>query len=265
MRRRQLDRTGRGWLAAAEAGCALALLLFARGAMAQTAPAAEKTPAAPPTISYAGGLLRISASNSTLGDVLTKVAGLTGVKIEIPPAANSQRMTVVELGPGPARQIVADLLSDSGFDYLLQSSDVEPEKLQSVLIMTREKKGGKPNEADAAGRSGRTTFARAVAAQAKPEEAPALETPVPAQPEPVAADASNPQPAPTPPDQPAMSTPTLPEQPGLVKPINPPPPVNLTPQSISQQLQQMYQQRAQMQQQSRTTGQPVAPPNPGNQ
>src|SRR6516162_1743156 len=106
--------------------CALALLLLARVAVAQnpsmapppsaapTAPAAsETTPAGPLKISCTDGQLRIDALDSTLGDVLTKVAALTGVKIETPAGASSERLPVVKLGPGPARQILASLLSGS--------------------------------------------------------------------------------------------------------------------------------------------------------
>ena len=109
----------------------------------------------PPTISYVGGQLRIDALGSTLADVLTKVAALTGVKIDVPAGADSERMPVVELGPGPARQILASLLSDSNFDYLIQASDADPEKIQSVLLMPREKKGERDQWTDAAARASR--------------------------------------------------------------------------------------------------------------
>src|SRR6516162_4796871 len=113
-------------------GCVLAVLLFARVAVAQdtqapvapavatearvaapqasapttsVAPASQPAPAGSLNISYVDGQLRIDALDSTLRDVLTKVAALTGVKIEIPAGASSERLPVVKLGPGPARQI----------------------------------------------------------------------------------------------------------------------------------------------------------------
>ena len=253
-----------------KAGCSLALLLFASVAGAQTTtpeapPAAAESPArpaVPPKITYVGGQLRIDALGSTLAEVLTQVATLTGAKIDVPAGAASERMPVVELGPGPARQILAELLSDSNFDYLIQASDADPEKLQAVLLMPREKK------TDAPARASRGPYVAAAA----PPEARVPDSPAPAPPEIPAPDASSltqPEPA-----QPEQATPPIPAPPDLsgqpllqpdtsnpAKPGALTPPATLTPQSISQQLQQMYQQRAQMTQQDHYTGtQPVLLP-----
>ena len=228
---------------------------------ASAVPTAEKTPSAPPKISYVGGQLKIDAFGSTLADVLTQVATLTGVKIDIPAGASSERMPVVELGPGPARQILAALLSDSNFDYLIQASDADPERIQSVLLMPREKKGSGINGADVVARASRGPDVAAAA----PPEAPVADSPVP----PAAAEAnSNPAPAAAPP------TPVQPDQTGqfpLLQPdtTNPAKPGALTPpatlnqDSINQQLQQMYQQRLQMTQQDHYTGTQPLPAIPG--
>ena len=199
-------------------------------------PASENTPAAPPKISYVGGQLRIDALDSTLADVLTKVAALTGVRIDVPAGADSERMPVVELGPGPARQVLASLLSDSNFDYLIQASDADPEKIQSVVLMPREKKGAGPMGRMLAARPSRGPSARAVAPPAKPEEAPAPDSPVPSQPENAAAEAIslNPQPASTQPEQPTPPPSAQPDLSGqfpLLQPdtSNPAKPGALTP------------------------------------
>ena len=250
-----------------KAGCSLALLLFASVAGAQTTtpeapPAAAESPARPAVpakITYVGGQLRIDALGSTLAEVLTQVATLTGAKIDVPAGAASERMPVVELGPGPARQILAELLSDSNFDYLIQASDVDPEKLQAVLLMPREKK------TDAPARASRGPYVAAAA----PPEAPVPDSPAPAPPEVPAPDASSL--TPPAPAQPVQAIPVQPDlsgqpllQPDSSNPAKPgalTPPATLTPQSINQQLQQMYQQRAQMTQQDHYTGtQPVLLP-----
>jgi hypothetical protein len=269
-----MAKVAAGHRSTTKAGCALALLLFAGFAAAQTttpeAPAAAAEsparPAVPPKITYVGGQLRIDALGSTLAEVLTQVAALTGVNIEIPAGANSERMPVVELGPGPARQILASLLSDSNFDYLIQASDADPEKIQSVLLMPREKKGSGTNGSDAVARASRGPAAPA------PPEVTAPDSPAPAPPEIPAPDASSlTEPAPA---QPVQATPPVPMPPDLsgqpllqpdtsnpAKPGALTPPAALTPQSINQQLQQMYQQRAQMTQQDHYTGtQPVLLP-----
>ena len=52
-----------------------------------------------------GGQLRIDVLGTTLADVLAKVAALTGVTIDLPEAAKDERLPVVQLGPGPAREV----------------------------------------------------------------------------------------------------------------------------------------------------------------
>ena len=129
------------------ASCLAALLLFAGIGSAQTGPAASiptKSAAAAQGISYSDGQLTINVLNTTLSEVLRKVAVLTGVVIDLPAGAGVEKMQIVELGPGPARQILASLLSESNFDYLIQSADNDPEKIQSVLLMPRGKKDSTP-------------------------------------------------------------------------------------------------------------------------
>lgn len=256
-----------------KAGCVLALVLSARVATAQrgtvtegpatgAAPSASPVPG-PPKISYAGGQLKIDALDATLADVLTKVALATGVIIDLPAGASSARMPVVQLGPGSAREVLASLLSDSDFDYLIQASDADPEKIQSVMVMVREKKASGPNGTDAAVRPTRSPYARAMAARSEAEEAPAADNPVPPQPDNPAPEANSP-PAPTQPDQAAPAPLTQPVQPlqldpNATRPGALTPPSDLSPQSISNQLQQMYQQRAQMIQQNGQASQPAQP------
>ncbi len=258
-------------------GWALAFLLCATVALARGAqepapattaesPAPEALPAAPPTISYVGGLLKIDATDATLADILMKVATLTGVKIDIPPAAYSGRMAVVQLGPGPARQVLASLLSDSNVDYLIQASDTDPEKVQSVLVMVREKKGSKGSGTDEVARV-RSPYARRGAPPREPEETqPPEDNP---QPENVAAEPNSP--APTEPDasaappseDPAPAMQSVPaQQPGQLNGVRiapQPVPASLSTDGISQQLQQMYQQRMQMNQQAHQAPPTVAP------
>jgi|SRR5271157_567840 len=255
-----------------KAGGALALLLFAGIAFAQPTTMPEAAPAkaaespslpgSPPKITYVNGQLKIDALGSTLGAVLTQVAALTGVKIDLPAGADSERMPVIELGPGPAREILASLLSDSNFDYLIQASDADAERIQSVLLMPREKKGS----VEVAARNARSPN---VAAAAPPEapapDPPAAETPAPD------ASAANPAAAAiqadpsAPPSNQSGQLPLL-LQPDTTNPAKPgalAPPSNLSQESITQQLQQMYQQRAQMTQQDHYTGTQPLPPIPG--
>jgi hypothetical protein len=232
----------------------------------QTASApAPSVPAVSPTISYVGGQLRISALDSTLAELLTRVAVLTGVNIDIPAGVGGERMAVIELGPGPPRQILAQLLSDSNCDFLIQALDTDPGRIQSVLLMQREKKGSRANAMDAAARPLVIPYARVAAPPVKPDE-PVSENALPAPPENPAAEANpqNPQSAATQPDQPAQSPLSQPEQPTSTRPGALTPPQTLNSQTINSQLQQMYQQRSQMVQQERQAVVPAPPANPGN-
>jgi len=230
----------------------------APGEPARTAPApseSENAPAVPPNVSYVGSQLSIEARDSTLSDILTKVAALTGVKIDVPAGADSKRMPVVRLGPGPTRQILASLLSDWRCDYVIQASDTDPEKIQSVFIMLREKKGSEPNGTDGAARPSRSPYARAAEPPVRPEEAQVPDSSVPRPPEnaapevnsaAIAPEQSTP-PSPVQPDQSVRPSLLQPAQSGFTRPGALTPPQSMDSQSISQQLQQMYQQRMQMQ------------------
>lgn len=233
----------------------------------------EKTPAAPLKMSYVGGQLRIDALDSTMRDVLTKVAALTGVKIEIPAGATSERLPVVKLGPGSARQILASLLGGSSFDYLIQASPTDPEGIQNVVLIPREKKGSGGNGADPGAHPTTSPYARTIVSPSKSDETPEPSSPLPAQLGNAAAEMSSLTPAPTP-TQPEPSTqqdqlappPTsLINRSGLTTEGAMNPPTALDQQSINQQLRQMYQGRMQMTQQDHPSVPPPAPANPGNQ
>jgi hypothetical protein len=212
-------------------------------------PPSEKRPTVATKIFYVDGQLRIDAFDITLADVLTKVADLTGVIIEIPPGARTERLPVVQLGPGTARQVLAELLSDSTFDFLIQSPSADPEKLQSVLLIPRDKKGGGATTADGTARPPRGPSALAAA---QPEAVPDIAAPEASSVNTVAEAMPV---APSTPQAQAAALPDLPTQlpsslqqnqsaasrPGALAP-----PPSLTPQSINTQLQQMYQTRMQM-------------------
>src|SRR5215469_3509206 len=121
------------------------LFLFGIASMARaqalpTPASVDKSPAASQNITYSGGQLRINMVGSTLAEVLAKVAAITGVKIELPEGVSNERIPIIEAGPGPARQVLASLLSDSNLDSVIQASDQDPDKIQSVLLLPRGKK-----------------------------------------------------------------------------------------------------------------------------
>src|SRR4029077_10718135 len=107
-------------------------------AVAPTPPTAEQRPPQPPTVSWDGNLLTIDAENSTLAAVLVALRTQTGASIEIPSAASRERV-FVHLGPGQVREIISSLLYGTEFDYIVETSDDDPDALQSVAVTARGK------------------------------------------------------------------------------------------------------------------------------
>ena len=182
-----------------------------------------------PQVSYRDGQLTIVAPNSTLADILRAVRKQTSADIEIPPTASER--VVTHLGPGPARDVVAELLNGSKFNYVLLGSPSNADLLMRVVLVA---KSGSDNPAPSApqGDPNQPNMAPppdANAADAADAEAAPEDTPDDSADQNAAADADQPPPA----DQPGIKTP-------------------------QQMLQEMQQRQLQMQQQL-APGQPPIP------
>src|SRR5579863_2420964 len=193
----------------------------------------------PPQVSFQHGQLTIVAPNSTLGDILKAVRKQTGAEIEIPPATER---VVTHLGPGPVREVVADLLNGSRFNYVLLGSADDSSLLMRVVLVAKSPDTGNPNTMQA-GQPG-TMQAGNVAAAPPEDMADAAE-----------ADATddaaedNADQSATEAEQPAAPA----DQQGVK-----------TPQQMLQEMQQRQLQLQQQQQQSQgQTPAPVPPPPPG--
>jgi len=95
----------------------------------------DAMPAVPPRVSYEGGLLTIVAPNSTLGDILRSVRKYTSAEIEIPSSATERVAT--SLGPAPAREVMAELLNGSRFNYILLGSPADANALVRVVLVAK--------------------------------------------------------------------------------------------------------------------------------
>ena len=95
----------------------------------------DSIPAVAPQVSYQGGQLTIVAPNSTLGDILRAVRKQTAAEIEIP--ANANERVVTRLGPGAARDVVAELLNGSHFNYVLLGSASDATLLTRVVLVAK--------------------------------------------------------------------------------------------------------------------------------
>jgi len=87
-----------------------------------------------PQVSFQNGQLTIVAPNSTLGDILRAVRKQTGAEIEIPDASDR---VVTHLGPGPARDVMAELLNGSRFNYVLLGSQEDASRLTRVVLVAK--------------------------------------------------------------------------------------------------------------------------------
>jgi hypothetical protein len=98
--------------------------------------------AMPPQVTYENNQLTIVASNSTLADVLRAVRKITGAEIDVPIAPER---VVTHLGPGPARDVLADLLNGSRFNYVLLGSPGNETALTRVVLVAKTE-GATPNQ-----------------------------------------------------------------------------------------------------------------------
>lgn len=113
-------------------------------------PVPAREAAVPPQVTYENGQLFIDAKNSTLKDILTAVEKHTGASFDISAGDTNERV-VGRLGPGPARDVLADLLNGSHFNYVMLSPANDPSALTRVVMSPRSaappQAGGFQNEA----------------------------------------------------------------------------------------------------------------------
>jgi hypothetical protein len=96
----------------------------------------ENAPTTQPRVSFEDGQLSINANNSSLSDILMAVRAVTGADVDLPGGVSGERVTA-QLGPGPARRVLSDLLGWSNYDYIIQGSDTDPLAIHSVILMVR--------------------------------------------------------------------------------------------------------------------------------
>jgi hypothetical protein len=109
----------------------------------------DQIPATPAKVSFQGGLLSISAQNSTLGEILRDVRRLTGATIDIPAAGANERV-VTHLGPGAPRDVLVGLLNGSSFNYVMVGSNTDPTAVSSVILTAKPPSGDAPQAAQTA-------------------------------------------------------------------------------------------------------------------
>jgi hypothetical protein len=84
-----------------------------------------------------GNELTIQAKDCALAQILDAVRAKTGASIDFSGPA-TEHMTV-KIGPGPARQVISSLLGWTDFDYVIQGSDVDSVTIQSIMLFPKTK------------------------------------------------------------------------------------------------------------------------------
>jgi hypothetical protein len=98
------------------------------------------TTSAPPPkplmeVTFQNGLLRIHTERATLAQVLFEVQRQTGAEIAIPAGAESEEIAV-ELGPAPAREVLAALLNGSRYNFIFVGN-TRGRNLQKAILSVR--------------------------------------------------------------------------------------------------------------------------------
>jgi hypothetical protein len=87
-------------------------------------------------VRFANGQLEIHARNATLSEVLFQIQKQTGAEIAIP-AGTEQERVVVDSGPAPASQVLAELLNGSDLNFVVVGSEADPNSLRNVILSRR--------------------------------------------------------------------------------------------------------------------------------
>ena|ERR1039458_3926409 len=85
-------------------------------------------------VSFASGMLRIRAENATLSEVLFEVQRQTRAEIAIPAGAEREQV-MADLGPAPARDVLAALLNGSAYNFIFIGNELD---LQQVILTLRQ-------------------------------------------------------------------------------------------------------------------------------
>jgi len=88
------------------------------------------------TVTYENGMLRIRAEKVTLSQVLYEVHLRTQAEIAIPAGAE-QEQVIADLGPAPARDVLAELLNGSSYNFIFVGDELTLER----VILTRRDSG----------------------------------------------------------------------------------------------------------------------------
>jgi hypothetical protein len=95
------------------------------------------TSKAPPrkglSIEFADGLMTIHSGGATLSEILFQIQKVTGAEIAIP-AGTEQDKVASDFGPGPASEVLGELLNGTGLNFVVVGSEADHNMLRSVIL-----------------------------------------------------------------------------------------------------------------------------------
>jgi hypothetical protein len=112
------------------------------GAASQTSGFSNARPQTKLEVTYANGMLTVSAANASLGQILQQISQKTGMKIS---GSAGEDSVFGQYGPSPVSEVLASLLDGSGSNMLLVDNKSGP----AELILTPRRGGVTPPSANA--------------------------------------------------------------------------------------------------------------------
>ena len=85
------------------------------------------------SVQFANGLLTIHATGATLSEVLFQIQKQTGAEIAIPSGTEQDRVAA-DFGPGPASEVLGELLNGAGLNFVVVGAESDPTALRSVIL-----------------------------------------------------------------------------------------------------------------------------------
>ncbi len=84
------------------------------------------------TVTFANGMLRIRSEKATLAQVLFEVQRQTQAEIPIPAGAEREEV-IADLGPAPARDVLASLLNGTPYNFIFVGNELSLERVILTL------------------------------------------------------------------------------------------------------------------------------------
>jgi AMIN domain len=85
------------------------------------------------SIEFADGLMTIHSGGATLSEILFQIQKVTGAEIAIP-AGTEQDKVAADFGPGPASEVLGELLNGTGLNFVVVGSEADHNTLRSVIL-----------------------------------------------------------------------------------------------------------------------------------